>query len=176
MKILVVDDNVLLSERLGLVLRQIQATELQELAAAGYDQALAKLAKQSDNGLVVLDFSAAEGEAGWPIDDAVQGLPSKPAALSRAAESRADVANIPRQINPEPARAFRLTERQLQILGLLSEGLTNKQIARHLDMSSNTVGVHLATIYQKLGINNRTEAVIKAMQHNLLTQSTSKAS
>ena len=52
-----------------------------------------------------------------------------------------------------------LTARQKDILNLLGKGLTNQEICRALDISANTVKVHLANIYKILEVTNRTEAV-----------------
>ena len=49
-----------------------------------------------------------------------------------------------------------LTEREGQIARLVGEGLSNKEVARQLDVSCGTVKVHLHRIYQKLAIRNRT--------------------
>jgi len=49
-----------------------------------------------------------------------------------------------------------LTDREREIMGLVSEGLSNKKIARQLNVSQGTVKVHLHNIFQKLEINNRT--------------------
>ena len=49
-----------------------------------------------------------------------------------------------------------LTEREGQIARLVGEGLSNKEVARQLDVSTGTVKVHLHRIYQKLAIRNRT--------------------
>jgi two-component system, NarL family, nitrate/nitrite response regulator NarL len=53
----------------------------------------------------------------------------------------------------------RLTERQVEVLESLVTGLTNKQIARRLDIAENTVKQHLNAIFSVLGVQNRTEAV-----------------
>ncbi len=53
-----------------------------------------------------------------------------------------------------------LSEREREVLQMLTEGLENKAIAIKLDISINTVEKHLANIYQKLGAASRTEAVI----------------
>lgn len=55
---------------------------------------------------------------------------------------------------------YRLTERQLQVLKHIAEGHSNKDIAELLDVSENTVKVHVAAILKSLEVNNRTEAVI----------------
>lgn len=51
-----------------------------------------------------------------------------------------------------------LSEREIEVLGLVAQGLTNTQIAQRLSVSDNTVKFHLQNIYQKLNVNNRTEA------------------
>jgi DNA-binding NarL/FixJ family response regulator len=51
-----------------------------------------------------------------------------------------------------------LTERQLDILQLISKGLSNKLIARELHLSENTIKVHVSAILRALGLNNRTQA------------------
>jgi DNA-binding NarL/FixJ family response regulator len=56
-----------------------------------------------------------------------------------------------------------LTERERQIMQLVSEGLSNKEIGHWLDISDGTIKVHLHNIYQKLAINNRTTLAALAM-------------
>ena len=53
----------------------------------------------------------------------------------------------------------RLTERERQVLQLTAQGLPNKQIANELEISENTVKFHLSSLYAKLGVTSRTEAV-----------------
>ncbi len=60
-----------------------------------------------------------------------------------------------------------LTPREIDVLRLLVEGLSNKAIAQALSISPRTVNFHLDNIYSKLDINSRTEAVAYALQHNL---------
>ncbi|MGF1506895.1 MAG: response regulator [Anaerolineae bacterium] len=52
----------------------------------------------------------------------------------------------------------RLSPRERDVIVLLAEGLTNQQIAERLTVSENTVRFHLKNIYEKIGVNNRTEA------------------
>jgi LuxR family maltose regulon positive regulatory protein len=55
-----------------------------------------------------------------------------------------------------------LSERELEVLGLIAEGLTNPEIAARLFLSLNTVKAHTRNIYGKLGVHNRTEAAARA--------------
>jgi DNA-binding NarL/FixJ family response regulator len=55
-----------------------------------------------------------------------------------------------------------LTRREHQIIQVLAEGITNKEIGRRLDLTEGTVKVHLHRIYQKLGISNRTVLAVLA--------------
>jgi DNA-binding NarL/FixJ family response regulator len=57
-----------------------------------------------------------------------------------------------------------LTDRELQVLELAAQGLTNHEIAQRLYISVRTVEAHLTHVYDKLGVASRTEAVVRAMQ------------
>ncbi len=59
----------------------------------------------------------------------------------------------------------RLTARQEEVLRLIGNGMTNKDISRHLNVSENTVKVHITSILKTLGASNRTQAVIIAQQY-----------
>jgi two-component system nitrate/nitrite response regulator NarL len=59
-----------------------------------------------------------------------------------------------------------LTERERQIMHLVSEGLSNKEVGRQLNISDGTIKVHLHHIYQKLAISNRTALAALAFSHH----------
>jgi DNA-binding NarL/FixJ family response regulator len=59
---------------------------------------------------------------------------------------------------------YSLTQREHDILALLSEGRSNREIAGHLYLSEKTVKAHLAAIFRKLGVTNRTQAAMMAVQ------------
>ena len=59
----------------------------------------------------------------------------------------------------EKTNCYELTQRQKEVFALLRKGLTNQEICKALNISPNTVKVHLAKIYKILEVTNRTEAV-----------------
>jgi len=62
-----------------------------------------------------------------------------------------------------------LTEREMDILRLVGEGLTNKEIGRKLYISNRTVQAHLSNIFSKLDVNSRTEAVMYAVREGWIS-------
>jgi DNA-binding NarL/FixJ family response regulator len=78
-------------------------------------------------------------------------------------------AEDPAYLDREPGYSERLTDREIGVLTLLAEGLSNKGIAARLDISDQTVKFHVASILGKLGAHTRTEAVHRAMRRGLVT-------
>ena len=113
-------------------------------------------------------FSAVEvqtSRALAAVAAAAQGMTVLPLALSR------------RLLSPRPALQTLedgppnepLTAREHEVLELISQGLSNKLIARKLQISEHTVKFHISSIYTKLGASSRTEAVNHGARHGLVT-------
>jgi DNA-binding NarL/FixJ family response regulator len=62
-----------------------------------------------------------------------------------------------------------LTARESEVLDLLGHGLSNKMIARELHISEHTVKFHISSLYSKLGVSNRAEAVSQGARHGLIS-------
>jgi DNA-binding NarL/FixJ family response regulator len=62
-------------------------------------------------------------------------------------------------------RQDELTDRELEVLRLVAEGMANKQIARKLGISERTVKAHLTSVFQRLGVSDRVQAALWAQQH-----------
>jgi DNA-binding NarL/FixJ family response regulator len=69
---------------------------------------------------------------------------------------------------PKPAEQFSLSEREVQVLEKLAEGLAVKQIADTLGISMGTAGFHLTNIYKKLQVQSQTGAVAKALRAGII--------
>jgi DNA-binding NarL/FixJ family response regulator len=61
-----------------------------------------------------------------------------------------------------------LSEREVEVLRLMAKGAANKEIAAALFISESTVKTHIANIFQKLDVNDRTEAVTTALQKGII--------
>jgi len=70
---------------------------------------------------------------------------------------------------PPPDALHILNDRELQILGLIAKGLSNREIATNLIFTVGTVKWYLHQIYDKLGVGSRTQAIDRARELNLLT-------
>jgi len=98
-------------------------------------------------------LSEAEGMGARPLAEAVRAL---------ARRARMDLPGLRR------ATASTLTEREEEVLGLVAQGLSNRQIGERLFISTKTVSVHVSNLLAKLGASGRAEAVSLAHQRGLL--------
>jgi DNA-binding CsgD family transcriptional regulator len=70
--------------------------------------------------------------------------------------------------NDAAIRSLGLTPRECEILSLLAAGQSTKEIARHLEISPNTAKTHIASVFQKLEVQRRTQAIHKARELALI--------
>ncbi len=98
--------------------------------------------------------------------DLLGGLSRGETALTRQAASRV-IHGLTGGDKP-PGRGARLTQRELELLPLLVEGLANRAIAERLSVSENTVKYHVKAILEKLDAKNRTEAAMFAIRAGLV--------
>ncbi len=108
------------------------------------------------------------GALGYLLKDAA---PEELLAAIRAA-SRGEAPLAPKAATEIlAARAGRrdadLTDRELEVLGLVAEGLPNKVIARRLEISEKTVKAHLTRVFERIGVSDRTQAALWAERHGI---------
>jgi DNA-binding NarL/FixJ family response regulator len=97
--------------------------------------------------------SASIEEIRGAVETVLSGGIVSPANIELGAERDPEVSDLIR-------RLLSLTPQQTRVLGMLAEGLLNKQIAYELNVSEATIKAHVSAILQKLGVDSRTQAVI----------------
>jgi DNA-binding NarL/FixJ family response regulator len=122
---------------------------------ASYDQLAAALRAA----LKAEQFSAAwaAGQS-LPIEDAI--------TLAHAVLAVAEAPSTP-SAEASPASPYGLTARELQVLRLLTDGLSDREIAERLFISPHTVMRHVAGVLAKLGVNSRTAAATLAVREGI---------
>jgi DNA-binding CsgD family transcriptional regulator len=74
----------------------------------------------------------------------------------------------PFEPNTRVQQSLGISERELEVLALLAAGRSNKEIARRLDISPNTVKTHVGKLYEKLEVGRRTEAIVRARELGMI--------
>jgi DNA-binding CsgD family transcriptional regulator len=138
-----------------------QALALADACAAPYERALTLLAL-AELHAATADMAAARAHLD-EARDLLTPLEARP-ALARADALEAQFA-APQQ--PREGYPAGLTAREVEVLRLVAEGLTDAQVAERLYLSPRTVGRHLASIYDKLGVATRLAAARFALDHHL---------
>jgi len=108
--------------------------------------------------------SAGIDQIGQAIEQVIAGgAPMTPEVARKVLNAFANRVPVP-EINDD----YRLTERELDILRLLADGLVKKEIADRLDITLNTVSTHLRKVYTKLHVGTNTGAVAKALRERII--------
>lgn len=157
--------------------RQRRVARLQCLLAQAFE-----VSRRRPQALETLERALLNAQAGgmirvfadepWHLHELLNALATRktgvsPAYLQRILKAATKTGPLPSR--PAPAEGDqRLSQREGQILRLLAEGHSNKELARKLFVTENTVETHLRRIYGKLGIRSRTQAVARAMEIGLI--------
>jgi len=107
---------------------------------------------------------------GVGADDLAESI--RGAYVERAVLSPEAIQALTRPVDSQSRFTTHLTRREIEVLQLLAEGLTNEQIAQNLSVSLSTVKYHVHGILTKLSAANRAEAVSLAFQNNIIPKST----
>ena len=62
-----------------------------------------------------------------------------------------------------------LSQREREVLFLVARGLANKEIARQMGLSTRTIDRHIASVFTKMRVNSRTQAVLKALRQGIIS-------
>lgn len=70
--------------------------------------------------------------------------------------------------NTQALESLKISDREFEVLRLLASGQSNKEIARQLEVSPNTVKTHLARLFEKLEVDRRTQAIVRARELGMI--------
>jgi DNA-binding NarL/FixJ family response regulator len=155
--LLVADDELLEETALS-----VSEDGTQSLLLLSDDEgATSRLRVLSLRGWGIVPPDAPSEELGAAVAAVAQGLTVLPKTL---ADRLLDEPAAPVEELSDP-----LTARESEVLGLLGRGLSNKMIARELHISEHTVKFHISSLYSKLGVSNRAEAVSQGARHGLIS-------
>lgn len=148
--------------------RQIKArlpeTKIVMLTVSDDEHDLFEAVKAGAEGYLLKNMAGAE------FGQMLVGLASGIPAVSRSLAGKL-LAEFGRQVRQEPVprKVEELTERERDVLQLIARGATNREVARRLVISENTVNFHVKNILGKLHAHTRAEAAVRALQEGMVT-------
>jgi LuxR family maltose regulon positive regulatory protein len=145
--------------------RAYQARRKQPQALEALAQAL-KIAAPEGYLQVFVD----EGEALAPLITELSRQGVEPAFARRLLAALLPGPKLPEPHRhaERPAQSAHLTSREVEVLRLLADGLTNKEIAQNLSITLRTVKYHTTSLFTKLDVSNRTQAVTRAREKGII--------
>ncbi len=154
-------------------------TDLQLPDGTGLDIVRRLRKDNPDLGLVVLTMHSGDDQIFAAMEAGASGFVGKDAPAGEVVRATLHAAASPRMflssglagamMRRGAAESTRLSDREHEVLLLLADGLGSGAIGQELYMSESTVKSHIGRIYQKLGANNRAQALVTAMRIGLLT-------
>ncbi len=142
---------------------ELPTTKIVMLTVSDEDGDLFEAIKAGASGYLLKEVDPAE------IADAVRQIHAGQSLLSPAVASKlvSEFAALSKRADEKAMRPS-LTDRELEVLTLAADGLTNRQIGRRLEISENTVKNHIRNILEKLHLHSRMEAVLYAVREELI--------
>jgi len=137
------------------------STAVLVLSAYDYDQYIFALLDAGACGYLLKDVSGRE------LIEAIRAV-HKGDSVLHPAVARKVVERFRHLGKPTGSASDLLTEREIDVLKAAARGMSNKDIAKQLSLSVRTVEAHLGTIFNKLGVGSRTEAIIHALKNGWL--------
>jgi len=149
---------------------------LRALRTQGYRGSVLVLSDRADGAAVLeamrvgADGFLVKADGLRHVGDAVRRIVAGERVVDPALEQAAviELGRFAKQAREGSEMSAALTEREMQVLALLSEGLTMQQIGRRLGISPRTVETHVAKLYRKLSVRTRVQAVARAASLGLV--------
>jgi len=152
-------------EATRLIKAELPDTRIAIVTVSDHDEDLFEAIKSGAEGYLLKDMSEAELES--RLDALAAGEPALSPGL--AAKILDEFGRLGREASPKEEQHSDLTARERDVLKLVAEGATNKEIATSLSLSEHTVNFHMKNILSKLHLRNRAQAVAYAVRTGLVT-------
>ena len=154
-------------------------TDLQLPDGTGLDIVRAVRRESADTGLVILTMHSGDEQIFAAMEAGASAFVGKDAPSAEVVQAARHAAASPRSfmstglvgavMRRSDTSSTRLSDREMEVLVLLADGLGTSAIASRLYMSESTVKSHIAQIYTKMGASNRAQALVTAMRRGLLS-------
>lgn len=151
-------------EALPQLLEIVPDAKIVILTVSEDDDDLLKVIQAGAHGYLVKNLNAED------FLELLSGLERGEAAVTRRTAARL-MSKLAENRLPMKTATENLTARELELLELVGEGFSNRALSEKLSISTNTVKYHLKNIFQKLGVQNRAEAVAHAIRTGILSSS-----
>jgi DNA-binding NarL/FixJ family response regulator len=157
----------------------VVVTDLQMQDGTGLDVVRQVRKDRRETGVVVLTMHSGDEQIFAAMEAGASAFVGKDAPSTEVVKAARHAAVSPRSflcagltdamLRRATAVANQLTSREYDVLKLLADGLSAAEIGSRIHLSESTVKSHLAKIYQKLGVTNRSQALVTAMRTGLLS-------
>lgn len=138
-----------------------------DIGVAGY------IPKTSSNSLIVSAINLVLAGGVYIPHELLYSTKNTPVSAEKQKEYISPLKTLEKLVtNTTDVHPKRLTERQIDIVKCIAEGLSNKQIAYKLNLTEGTVKVHITVILKVLNVKNRTSAVIEAAKRGYISDNT----
>src|ERR671911_274110 len=167
LRVMIVDDHALFRRGLEMVLQDdvvlmdVRMPKRSGIEAAGHIKELLPHAK-----ILMLTISDDEGDLYDAIKAGAARYLLKEIPIDEVADAIRSVWAGQSRISP--SMASKLTDREMEVLRLVAQGLNNRDIAKQLFISENTVKNHIRNILEKLHLHSRMEAVVYAVREKMI--------
>ncbi len=158
------------------VRRQLPSCQVLMLTTFDDEEYVIKALRAGATGYLLKDIPAynlaqavkAARQGIYQLDPAVASKVFNSLAAAGSQQSRSPILSPARDPTATPVKPTDLTEREIEVLRLIAQGATNREIAEALVISEGTVKNHISNILSRLGLRDRTQAAIYARENNLL--------
>lgn len=145
-------------EAIAQIRKDLPDTEVLALTSVLEEVSVAKAVQAGAIGYILKDTESQE------LNQAIKAAAAGQIQLS----ARAIASLMQRMREPEPPAARELSKRELEVISLLAQGQSNKEIAHTLNVSETTVKSHVSNLLAKLGVQSRTQAAYQATRLGLI--------